>query len=56
MVYNMTLQLTIVVKLYYLIQNRVMCYESIFHDESSGIHVLSIYLTFHALMDQVKEF
>jgi hypothetical protein len=32
-----------------------MYYESIFYDESSDIHVLSIYLTFHALMDQIKE-
>ena len=35
---------------------KIIYNESIFHDEPKNInHVLSVYVAFHVLMDQVKE-
>ena len=43
-------------KVYLFYMEKFIYYDSIFHDEPKTInHVLSVYIAFHVLMDQVKE-
>ena len=52
----MTFLLAIIVKVYLVYMEKIIYNESIFHDEPKNInHVLSVYVAFHVLMDQVKE-